>query len=65
MFVKWIIEFLMEVQMYSLIHLSEYNYEANGTLWSKMYSQSTNKFHSEKSMSSQVRNAYEQEEVEY
>jgi hypothetical protein len=32
----------MEVQMYSLIHLLEYNYEANETLWSTMYSQSTN-----------------------
>jgi hypothetical protein len=41
-YLKWISMFLMEVQMYSLIHLLEYNYEANGTLWSTMYNQSTN-----------------------
>jgi hypothetical protein len=31
-FVKYISRFLMKVQMYSLIHLLKYNYEANGTM---------------------------------
>jgi hypothetical protein len=31
--INWISMFLIKVQMYSLIHLLEYNYEANWTLW--------------------------------
>jgi hypothetical protein len=32
--VKYITRFLMKVQMYSLIHLLKYNYEANGIMLS-------------------------------